>query len=39
MNPLYPLDSLIPEIISDSNMESGYDYVISHLECKEQRAK
>ena len=35
----YPLDNLIPEIVSDSNMYSGYDYVISHLESKEQRAK
>lgn len=39
MNITYPLDNLIPEIISDENMESGYDYVISHLESKEQRAK
>lgn len=35
----YPIDNLIPEIVSDSNMYSGYDYVISHLESKEQRAK
>lgn len=35
----YPLDNLIPEIISDSNMYSGYDYVISHLDSQEQRAK
>lgn len=39
MNFLYPLDNLIPEIVDDDNMTSGYDYVISHLECKEQRAK
>ena len=35
----YPLDNLIPEIVSDSNMYGGYDYVISHLESQEQRAK
>ena len=35
----YPIDNLIPEIVSDSNMYGGYDYVISHLESKEQREK
>lgn len=35
----YPIDNLIPEIVSGSNMYSGYDYVISHLESQEQRAK
>ncbi len=39
MNIQYPLDNLIQEIVSDSNMYDGYDYVISHLESKEQRAK
>jgi hypothetical protein len=39
MDIRYPLNNLIPEIISDDNMYSGYDYVISHLESKEQRAK
>lgn len=39
MNIQYPLDNLIPEIVCDSNMYSGYDYVISHLESKDQRAK
>lgn len=39
MNILYPIDNLIPEIVCDANMENGYDYVISHLESKEQRAK
>lgn len=27
----YPIDNLIPEIVSDSNMYSGYDYVISRI--------
>jgi len=39
MTDLFPLDNLIPEIVAPSNMYSGYDYVISHLESKEQRAK
>lgn len=39
MNIIYPLDNLIPEIVSDANMYEGYDYVISHLECQYQREK
>ena len=39
MTNLFPLDNLIPEIVNPLNMYSGYDYVISHLESKEQRAK
>lgn len=35
----FPLDSLIEEIVSDSNMLSSFDYVVSHLEYKEQRDK
>lgn len=35
----YPLDNLIEEIVSDENMYAGYDYVISHLDTAQQRAK
>ncbi|MCM1337695.1 MAG: hypothetical protein NC187_08315 [Candidatus Amulumruptor caecigallinarius] len=38
MTHLFPLDNLIPEIVAPSNMCSGYDYVIRHLESTEQRA-
>lgn len=33
----YPLDNLIPEIISDDNLYTAIDYVIDHLECPYQR--
>lgn len=35
----YPLDNLIEEIVSDRNMYDSYDYVISHLDTAQQRAK
>ena len=35
----YPLDNLIPEIISDENMYGSFDYVVQHLEYEEQRAR
>lgn len=35
----YPLDSLIPEIISEENMYGSFDYVVGHLEYSEQREK
>lgn len=35
----YPLNNLIEEIISDENMSSSFDYVISHLEHEEQRKR
>ena len=37
MEMLYPLDNLIPEIVSDDNIFSSFDYVIGHLEHQEQR--
>lgn len=33
----FPLDNLIPEIISEENMGESFDYVISHLEHPRQR--
>ena len=33
----FPLDSLIDEIVSDSNMQESFDYVISHLDFPRQR--
>lgn len=33
----YPLNNLIPEIVSYSNMLDSYNYVVSHLESKHQR--
>ena len=35
----YPLDNLIHEIVSYTNLFESYNYVISHLECKDQRRK
>ena len=35
----YPLDNLIPEIVSYSNLYESYNYVVSHLESKQQRGK
>lgn len=36
-NAGFPLDNLIPEIISETNMSDSFDYVISHLEHENQR--
>ena len=33
----YPLDNLIPEIVSDDNMYESFDYVIDHLENGRQK--
>ena len=33
----YPLDNIIPEIVSKENLCGSIDYVIDHLECKRQR--
>ena len=33
----FPLDNLIPEIISEENMGESFDYVVSHLEHPRQR--
>lgn len=35
----YPLDNLIPEIVSEANMYDSFDYVIGHLDYEEQREK
>lgn len=35
----YPLDNLIPEIISEENMYGSFDYVVGHLEFEEQRKR
>ena len=35
----YPLNNLIPEIVSYSNLYESYNYVVSHLESKQQRWK
>jgi len=35
----FPINNLIPEIVSDSNMSESFDYVISHLEHNDQRRK
>lgn len=35
----YPLDNLIPEIVSEGNMYGSFDYVIGHLDYEEQREK
>lgn len=39
MNITFPLNDLIPEIISENNMYDSFDYVIDHLEYKQQREK
>lgn len=39
MEKRFPLDNLIPEILTEANLRESYDYVIGHLECREQRAK
>lgn len=33
----FPLTNLIPEIASKENLESAFDYVVSHLDVAEQR--
>ena len=33
----FPLNNLIPEIVSENNMGDSFDYVISHLEHQDQR--
>lgn len=35
----FPIDNILAEIISDENLSEGFDYVISHLETKQQREK
>ena len=35
----YPLDNLIPEIVSYSNLYESYNYVVSHFDSKKQRGK
>ena len=35
----YPIDDLLSEIVSDSNLYESFDYVISHLENKTQRER
>ena len=35
----FPLDNLIPEIVSEENMGESFDYVVSHLEHEKQRDK
>jgi len=39
MQKSYPIDNLIPEIISEENMYDSFDYVVAHLEYEEQRAR
>ncbi len=39
MEIVYPIENLLTEIVSDNNLYESFDYVVSHLECKEQRAK
>lgn len=34
---VYPLDNLVPEIVSEANMGESFDYVIKHLEHERQR--
>lgn len=36
---MFPIDNLIDEIATRKNIEDAFDYVVSHLECKEQREK
>ena len=33
----FPLDNLIPEIVSEQNMGESFDYVVKHLEYEQQR--
>lgn len=34
---IFPLNNLMSEIATRENVEEAFDYVVSHLECKEQR--
>lgn len=36
---IFPLNNLMSEIATRENVETAFDYVVSHLECKEQREK
>ena len=38
-NIVFPLNNLMSEIATRENVEEAFDYVVSHLECKEQREK
>lgn len=35
----FPLNNLLSEIATRENIEEAFDYVVGHLECKEQRDK
>lgn len=35
----FPISNLMDEILDDRNLSDGFDYVVSHLETKEQREK
>lgn len=35
----FPISNLLEEIATRENIEAAFDYVVSHLECKEQREK
>lgn len=35
----YPIDNLLPEVVSDCNLYESFDYVVSHLESKAQKEK
>lgn len=35
----FPIDGLVAEIVSPDNMSEAFDYVVSHLDTKEQRDK
>lgn len=35
----FPITNILQEIVSDKNLSDGFDYVISHLDTKEQREK
>lgn len=39
METKFPIANLVDEITSEQNMGDGYDYVIHHLDTKEQRSK
>lgn len=35
----YPIENLLPEVVSDCNLYESFDYVVSHLESKAQKEK
>jgi hypothetical protein len=35
----FPINNILQEIVSDKNLSDGFDYIISHLDTKEQREK